>query len=155
MGEVSDLIAAASSPADLAVVLVAGTTGLVVDATVTAFGFPSPAIAAFAFAGGALGIKKSADAFWARLRAPKGRKLNVLERAEELHGILREMPAEIPPSGALSNLEINIGLRQRGIITDEDLEVELSKAVDEFRQDQTVRRSLAQPSSLMMLPPGT
>src|SRR5688572_19878227 len=129
MSEVSDLIAKVSSPADLAVVLLAGTAGLVIDATVTAIGFPSPGIAAFAFAGGALGLKKAGEATFG---SRASNELGVVERAEELRDLLTDVERdEGGYSGPLNDLLLSLALRRRGIISDDALEVELDKALTE------------------------
>ena len=159
MGEVSDLIEATSSPADLAVVLLAGTAGLVVDAGLGLIGLPSPALTAFACAGGALGLKKSADAYWDARRARRERG-SVLARGEKLRDLwVESVLAELPPGHRGSSpatvwpgidaLETNLHLHRKGLLSDEALNLEVDKSLEEYRTELRSGRSA------LHLPPTT
>lgn len=80
-----------SSPADMAVVLVSGTAGFLVDAGLNAVGFLEPGYVGVTAATGALGMKKSIDAFTARRRSRSAREQQVRaiqRKVDRLHALL-------------------------------------------------------------------
>ncbi|MFC0624155.1 hypothetical protein [Kribbella deserti] len=79
--EPHDLLTEASTPADLAVILIAGSLGYVLDAGLLTVGFMSSGAFGIVSATTALGIKKAADAAVQRARLRRSER-TVRERAE-------------------------------------------------------------------------
>jgi hypothetical protein len=138
MSELADLIEKTSSPADLAVVLLAGTAGLVIDAGLNVIGFLSPATTAFAFAGAALGLKKSAEAARAHRQARRAQPRDPASRARAL----MEEFEHIGMNDRAKEIKNDIRLMELGIVTESDLQVQVEAAVVELREATTVRQLL-------------
>ena len=76
-----------TGPLDLAIVLIAGTTGFVVDAGLNAVGFLEPGAVGIGAATGALGVKKAIEAALIRGKAVSNAEKQ-MARAERLIEIL-------------------------------------------------------------------
>lgn len=85
----SELFNRASSPGDLATLLLAGTAGFLVDAGLNAVGFLSPGAVGITSASAALGVKKSWEASNSRRRTAR-RLRQALSRAERLYAYLKQ-----------------------------------------------------------------
>jgi hypothetical protein len=83
----------ASSPGDMATILIFGTAGFVLDAGLNVVGFLEPGYVGISAASGALGIKKAAEAALGRHRERKAleqRRWNEKKRARNLLGLLNK-----------------------------------------------------------------
>lgn len=83
----------------------------------------------------------------AQKRRQRERPLNPIERTERFLDLVESRgDARAPSQFGGHELRTSLMLRREGIIDDADLEAVLDEAVEEFRADDTVRRSLSRPS---------
>jgi hypothetical protein len=128
MASYTDLLKNLTGPADAAVVLVAGTAGLVLDAVAFhVVGLP-PGTFSVASASGALGLKKSWEA--ARLlKKAADEKAAANSRAEKAIKLLRGVPASAEADRLASDLQLN----KDGLLSDEELGKSVDQAVADYR----------------------
>lgn len=119
----------ASSPGDIATVLVFGTTGFLIDAGLNAVGFLEPGVVGITAASGALGVKKSIEATLAARRERKAQQRNRLaetHRAAQLRTLLRDDQLK-------QRLDSAVNLFESGIIDIEAFKVSIDEIVDAYR----------------------
>lgn len=132
----------ASTPGDLATVLVFGTAGFLVDAGLNAVGFLEPGVVGITSASGALGVKKSIEA---ALTARRERKRERWKRIDEMEKVESERRAEIKRAEELltllgnealplkQRLELEIKFFQKGIIEIDAFKVRIDEIVNDYR----------------------
>jgi hypothetical protein len=133
LGKLLDRI---SSPADLAVVLLAGPLAYVLDAGLDVIGFLAPGYVAITTASVALGVKKIVEVRRAGRNLPELRTTR--SRACALRDHLKEHGAPVP---LLGHLEAEIMLYDGGATTDEDLERAIADCLNEYRAWSRIERS--------------
>jgi hypothetical protein len=133
LGKLLDRI---SSPADLAVVLLAGPLAYVLDAGLDVIGFLAPGYVAITTASVALGVKKIVEVRRTSRNLPDRRTTR--SRARALRDHLKDDGA---PGPLLGYLDAEIMLYDGGATTDEDLERAIADCLDEYRAWSRVERS--------------
>ncbi|WP_433167322.1 hypothetical protein [Kribbella sp. CA-247076] len=131
--DLGKLLDRVSSPADLAVILLAGPLAYVLDAGLDVVGFLPAGYVAIAAASVALGVKKLVE-----LRLGRRGQVSTLARAKALR---EHLAAYAAPDHLLTFLDAEIALRQRGATTDEDLESAVSSCLTQYRGWNLTERS--------------
>ncbi|HEY3512166.1 MAG TPA: hypothetical protein VG502_07155 [Flexivirga sp.] len=132
--DLTKLLDRVSSPSDLAVVLIVGPLGFVLDAGLNVIGFLSPGYVGISAACIALGIKKSVDARLLRRddrKALTRRQAQTRDRAVAFEDRLRAVDAPVALSRRMRD---ELALHERGITTDEQLEATLIECLGEYRE---------------------
>jgi hypothetical protein len=132
--DLSKLLKQVTSPADMAVVLLAGTAGFVVDAGLNVVGFLSPGVVGVTAATGALGVKRTFDAYRQRrrdLRAIAGTSDGARDRAERL---VLWLIKHDEPTPIADGLRREIDLYDEGVTSADDLQDALDLAIEAIRQ---------------------
>jgi hypothetical protein len=134
--DLETLLKQASNPADMAVVLLAGTVGFVADAGLNLIGFLSPGVVGIAAATSALGVKRGVDAWRLRrqqLRAEHLLATDLLRRVEIIRLMLR---ADSTPHEAFGRLQREVELYEAGLSSIENLHEAVDEAVDWLRRGE-------------------
>ena len=130
--DLKDVLRHVSDPADVAVVLIAGTAGFLIDAGLNAVGFLEPGYVGVATASGALGMKKAVEATVAKGRVARARRRE-LEQAERKAGSLLVLLREKGHGDLMGRLEREVELFRAEIIDLESFESNVGKVVDAYR----------------------
>lgn len=138
MDELRSIIEKASSPSDIATVLLAGTVGFVVDAGFNPVGFLNPGQTGLALIGLSMGVKKSLEAALYRL--------TVLKRAQGALSYIVKHQNEYQDGPWLRrSLERDIDLYSRKVITAAQLAAAMGDVLTSMR--------LADPAVMNAEPP--
>ncbi|TDD14150.1 hypothetical protein E1218_33510 [Kribbella turkmenica] len=133
MGDLEHLLNRVSSPADLAVILVAAPLAYVLDAGLDVIGFLAPGYVAISTASVALGLKKVVE-----VRLSRRGRVPVLQRAAALR---EHLAADGGSDHLLTFLDAEIALHRRGATTEEDFESALKSCLTQYRGRSLVERS--------------
>ncbi|GAA0953622.1 hypothetical protein GCM10009554_58240 [Kribbella koreensis] len=137
--DLETLLKQASNPADMAVVLLAGTAGFVAEAGLSLVGFMSPGVVGITAATGALGVKRSIDAWQLRRRRIRAEHLysqDIMRRIDTIRLMLRAayVPAEVE-----SRLDREVELYTAGVTSIEDLHEAVQQTVEYLRRGEAPR----------------
>lgn len=131
-----DIMSKASSKGDVAVVLIAGTTGFLIDAGLNAIGFLQPGAVGITFASGALGLKRGIESITEKRRAKKIEKqkqVNYKREIEDKVEHLKTLLDNLNDSTSKNILNEDFELYNLGLLSMEDFEASLSKIVEMIR----------------------
>lgn len=128
--DLGKLLDRVSSPADLAVILLAGPLAYVLDAGLDIAGFLPPGYVAITAASVALGLKKIVEVRRTR-RDAHSRALALREH----------LTANDAPIHLRGYLDVEIALYNEGATTDEELEIAIADCLDEYRGLSRIERS--------------
>lgn len=134
----SDLLSKASTKGDVAVVLVAGTAGLLLDAGLNIIGFLSPGTVGVTFATGSLGLKKTVEAAFAKKIARKQeneQNKSIADHLDNRINIALRFLKEKNNEKAIKILEQDYQLYKSNLLSKEDFENCLKKIVDKIREE--------------------
>lgn len=131
--DAKEVLATATGPGDLAVVLLAGAVGFVADAALNVVGFLEPGYTGITCASTALGVKKALEArFGGEERRMRRR---ALDRARRLRRILDpETQVEL-----FEGLDKEILLLESGVVGPAASEAVLDDIVERFRNSQSMQ----------------
>jgi hypothetical protein len=131
--DLGKLLDRVSSPADLAVILLAGPLAYVLDAGLDVIGFLPAGYVAIAAASVALGVKKIVE-----IRLVRRGQVHALQRAIALreHLAVYGAPDHLP-----AFLDAEIALYRRGATKEEDLESAITNCLTQYRGWNLVERS--------------
>lgn len=130
LDEFKDVLSKASSKGDVAVVLIAGTAGFLIDAGLNAIGFLEPGAVGVTFASGALGIKKGIEASTEKSRTKKRERKEFEERVARLQQLLDKQAAVV----AVQTLTRDAELYGLGLLSKEEFEKGLAQLVEKLRK---------------------
>lgn len=131
--DLGKLLDRASSPVDLAVVLLIGPLAFALDAGLDVVGFLPPGYVAIIAASFALGVRKVVEARLAPRREQRDREARrqaTRDRAIALQSRIAEFH---PPSELGNRLLQEVELYRAGITTDEQFESAVADCVDDYR----------------------
>lgn len=131
-----DVISKASSKGDVAVVLIAGTTGFLIDAGLNAIGFLQPGAVGITFASGALGIKRGIEAMTEKKRAKKIEKQeqdNDKKQMEDKVENLKKLLHKLNDNDPQETLDKDLELYNLGLLAKDEFETSLSQIVERIR----------------------
>lgn len=128
-----DILSKTSSKSDVAVVLIAGTTGFLIDAGLNFIGFLQPGAVGVTFASGALGIKKGIEAFTEKKKIKKLEAKKLEEEKNELQTRIRQLLQLLKDETSIEILEEDYKLYNLGLLSKEDLEVSVAKIIQTIR----------------------
>jgi hypothetical protein len=135
--DLGKLLDRVSSPADLAVILLAGPLAFVLDAGFDVISFLPPGYVAITTASVALGVKKLVE-----VRRTNRKQLGSQRDAHSRALALREhLKANGVPAHVLGYLDAEITLYNGGATTDGDLENAIRDCLEEYRRWSRVERS--------------
>ena len=142
MDELKKILEQASTPADMAVVLIAGTAGFTLDAGLNLVGFLEPGFVGVAAASGALGLKKVAEAGLAKrreIKAQEQRRGDEIKRAKELQSLLSKDERHQSLSKRLGR---ELELFELGIINVDDLKASVDEVIRTYRSQSESHSAL-------------
>jgi hypothetical protein len=142
MDELKKILEQATTPADMAVVLIAGTAGFVLDAGLNVIGFLEPGFVGVAAASGALGLKKAAEAGLAKRGEQKSQKQkrgDEIKRAKELQSLLSKDDRHQSLSKRLGR---ELELFELGIINIDDLKASVDEVIKTYRNQSEGQSAL-------------
>lgn len=132
--DLEELLKQVSDPADMAVLLLAGTAGFVADAGLNVIGFLSPGVVGIAAATSALGVKRSVDAWrQRRLRHRAERSLAAALRLR-VKIVQRMLTAKSVPSWIGERLDAELELYEAGVTSIDELSYAVDEAVEWLRR---------------------
>lgn len=134
MDELRKILEQVTTPVDIAVVLIAGVTGLVLDAGLNVVGFLEPGMAGVAAAAGALGLKKAAEASLAKRQERKAQRQQrsaEQKRAAELQALLSK---DEQHQALVQRLSRERELFELGIISVDDLKASVDEVIKAYRE---------------------
>jgi hypothetical protein len=135
--DLGKLLDRVSSPADLAVILLAGPLAYVLDAGLDVIGFLPPGYVAVAVSSVALGLKKVVE-----VRRTNSKQLASRQDARSRADALREhLESSGAPLSLLSYLDAEISLHTRGATTEAELESAVAGFLEDYRAWARAQRS--------------
>lgn len=114
-----------SDPADLAVVLICGTAGFLVDAGLNAVGFLEPGYVGMTAATGALGLKKGIEIGFSKIRQGKRER----RRAASLIELLEEEGHH----ALVYRLQRDLELFESGVVDVDSFRANVTEVVEAYR----------------------
>ncbi len=133
ISDIGKLFEKASSPGDIATVLIFGTGGFLVDAGLNAVGFLEPGVVGITAASGALGVKKAVESALTRRRERKAleqKRTNEKEKAGKLRALLGD---DKRYSDLAQRLERELKLFDSGIVEIDDLKANVDQIIRDYR----------------------
>lgn len=128
--DLGKLLDRASSPVDLAVILLSGPLAFLLDAGLDVVPFLPPGYVAIITASFALGVRKTIEARLASRREQLERTKRQREIRDRAQALRTWVPAEAPVS---ARLQQELELFDAGITTEEQFEKAFADCVDEYR----------------------
>lgn len=130
MDELKKVLEQVSNPADVAVVLLAGAAGFLIDAGFNTIAFLPPGQVGIVFASGALGLKKIIEAALTGRRARKELRDEV-ERVKALARLFNQYPRY---RALAEKTERELALFHGRIISVSELRAEIDKIIADYRK---------------------
>jgi hypothetical protein len=134
LDNLKDLLGQASSPGDMATILLAGTVGFVLDAGLNAVGFLSPGYTGITAATTALGLKKG----WQATKAKRKQLAAAKHSARNAQSFLEYLEKGNHHSLA-ARIQEELELYDRGLIDNEGLQAVIVSVIEELRMELRAR----------------